>query len=242
MAGYIDLHSHWIPDIDDGVTSVEEGLSLLRALAEVGFEKIIATPHMRPGMFDNTREDLQRAFDRMLPHVESESLNVEVGLCCEHFFDDVVFDRIMNGDGIPYPGSRAVLVEFAADHLPAMLAERLFDLRRKGLRPVIAHPERYRASWNALSTMEDLVDRGTVLLMDVGALAGKYGRAPKKAAERMLDAGLYYAVCSDAHRPSDVVEVAEGIRRLRTLVGEEECAFLLSEGPQRVLSGDVDLG
>jgi protein-tyrosine phosphatase len=242
MAGYVDLHSHWIPEIDDGVTSVDEGLSLLRALAGLGFEKIIATPHMRPGMFDNTKEDLQRAYDRMLPHVESEALNVEVGLCCEHFFDDVVFDRIMKGDGVPYPGNHAVLVEFAEDHLPAMLTERLFDLRRKGLRPVIAHPERYRASWKTLSTMEDLVDRGTVLLMDVGALAGKYGRAPRKAAERMLDAGLYYAVCSDAHRPSDIVEVTEGIGRLRKLVGDEECAFLLSEGPQRVLSGDVDLG
>lgn len=242
MAGYIDLHSHWIPDIDDGVTSVEEGLALLRALREAGFQKVIATPHMRPGMFDNTRDDLRQAYDRMLPHVESAALDVEVSLSCEHYFDDVVFDRIMRGEGIPYRGERAVLVEFAGDHLPAMLAERLFDLRRKGLRPVIAHPERYRVSWKSLEVMEDLVDRGTVLLLDIGALAGKYGRAPKKAAEQMLDAGLYYAACSDAHRPSDVDDVNAGMDRMRKLVGEEECAFLLSEGPRRVLAGEVDLG
>ena len=54
MSGFIDLHSHWVPNIDDGVTSAEDGIALLQALASAGFEKVIATPHMRPGMFDNT--------------------------------------------------------------------------------------------------------------------------------------------------------------------------------------------
>jgi protein-tyrosine phosphatase len=241
MSSFIDLHSHWVPDIDDGVPSVDDGLALLRALATAGFGQVIATPHMRPGMFENTRADLLAAFEGMQAHVAGAELGIEIGLSCEHFFDDIVFERLMNGQGVPYPGDRAVLVEFAPDHLPARLADRLFDLRRKGLRPVIAHPERYRVSWKDLNVMEDLVDRGMVLLMDVGALAGKYGRAPKKAAERMLDAGLYYAACSDAHRASDVDEVIAGINRMRKLVGDEETGFLLREGPRRVLAGEVDL-
>jgi len=241
MAGYVDLHSHWIPDVDDGVPSVDEGIALLRALSAAGFERVIATPHMRPGMFDNERKGLEAAYEAMERHVASSGVGVQVGLGCEHFFDDVVFDRIMAGEGIPYPGGRAVLVEFAGEHLPAKLSERLFDVRRKGLRPVIAHPERYRVCWSDLSVVEDWVDRGTVLLMDVGALAGKYGRAPKKAAERMLEAGLYYAVCSDAHRASDVAEVVAGMDRVRALVGEQERDFLLREGPLRVLSGTVEL-
>ncbi len=241
MAGYVDLHSHWIPGVDDGVPSVDEGIALLRALSAAGFERVIATPHMRPGMFDNERKGLEVAYEEMVRHVEASGVGVQVGLGCEHFFDDVVFDRIMAGEGIPYPGGRAVLVEFAGEHLPAKLSERLFDVRRKGLRPVIAHPERYRVCWDDSALMEDWVDRGVVLLMDGGALAGKYGRAPKKAAERMLEAGLYYAVCSDAHRVSDVDDVVAGMDRVRALVGEQERDFLLREGPLRVLSGTVDL-
>lgn len=241
MSGYIDLHSHWIPGIDDGVASPEEGIALLRALSDAGFSQVIGTPHMRPGMFDNTKAQLVEAYELMMPHVGEAGLSVEVGISCEHFFDDIVFDRLMSGDAVPYPGNHAVLIEFAPDHLPAMLNERLFDLRRRGLRPVVAHPERYRASWKSLQVMEDLVDRGTVLLMDVGALDGKYGRAPRKAAERMLEAGLYYAACSDAHRAADVGSVANGIATLRKLVGEAECTFLLTEGPRRVLEGRVDL-
>jgi protein-tyrosine phosphatase len=241
MAGYVDLHSHWVPGVDDGVPSVDEGIALLRALSAAGFERVIATPHMRPGMFDNERRGLEAAYEEMVRHVASSGVGVQVGLGCEHFFDDVVFDRIMAGEGIPYPGGRAVLVEFAGEHLPAKLSERLFDVRRRGLRPVIAHPERYRVCWNDLAVAEDWVDRGVVLLMDVGALAGKYGRAPKKAAERMLEAGLYYAVCSDAHRAADVAEVVAGMERVRALVGEQERDFLLREGPLHVLSGTVDL-
>ncbi|HPB98858.1 MAG TPA: protein tyrosine phosphatase, partial [Polyangiaceae bacterium] len=75
-----------------------------------------------------------------------------------------------------------------------------------------------------------------------GAMVGKYGRAPQKAAERMLEAGLYYAVCSDAHRPEDVAQVVAGLERIRALVGDEEFDFLLKEGPHRVLTGTVDLG
>ncbi|MCU0690703.1 MAG: protein tyrosine phosphatase, partial [Polyangiaceae bacterium] len=69
MPAYVDLHSHWVPGVDDGARSVEEGLELLAALAHAGFHKVVATPHMRPGVFDNRREDLLRAFQAVQPHV-----------------------------------------------------------------------------------------------------------------------------------------------------------------------------
>ncbi|PKN44050.1 MAG: protein tyrosine phosphatase, partial [Deltaproteobacteria bacterium HGW-Deltaproteobacteria-20] len=86
MAGYVDLHSHWIPGVDDGVPSVDEGIALLRALSAAGFERVIATPHMRPGMFDNERKGLEAAYEEMVRHVASSGVGVQVGLGCEHFF------------------------------------------------------------------------------------------------------------------------------------------------------------
>ncbi len=242
MPGYIDLHCHWVAGIDDGARTAEEGLELLRRLKRLGYGQVIGTPHMRPGLFDNDRQDIVSSYEQMLPLVRSQGDAVpQVGLSSEHYFDDLVFGRLMGGEALPYPGQKAVLIEFAAQALPARLPDRLFDLRRKGLRPVVAHPERYAPVVRRPELMEDLVDRGTVLLMDVGALAGKYGRASRKCAEQLLEAGLYYAVCSDAHRPEDVDEIAEGIARLKALEGEEEARFLLEEGPRAVLEGKVDL-
>jgi len=88
--------------------------------------------------------------------------------------------------------------------------------------------------------LDAVVDGGAVLLLDVAALAGKYGKAPQRAAESLLEEGYYYAACSDAHKPSDVEAVKRGIDELEDMTGREEAEFLLAAGPAQILSGDVD--
>src|SRR5678815_1838742 len=96
MRGFIDLHSHWVAAIDDGARTPADSIALLRALFEAGFSTVVATPHMRPGMFDNTADDLRRAFERTRAALPGEGLPA-LCLASEHFFDDVVFDRIVGG-------------------------------------------------------------------------------------------------------------------------------------------------
>ncbi|MDW8252145.1 MAG: CpsB/CapC family capsule biosynthesis tyrosine phosphatase, partial [Myxococcales bacterium] len=241
MSGYIDLHCHWVPGIDDGVRSATEGVELLRRLRRAGFERVIATPHMRPGMFDNDRATIERSYEAMELLVAEQEGMPEVGLASEHYFDDSVFHRMLSGQGLCYPGSQALLIELNAEFFPLRLADRMIDLRRRKLRPVLAHPERYAAVWSKISVLDEILDAGVVLLMDVAALTGKYGRKPQKAAEALLAEGYYYAACSDAHRPSDVEEVRRGIDRLAALAGDKEAQFLLREGPQNILEGRVRL-
>ena len=240
MGEFIDLHCHCVPGIDDGVRTIGDSITMLRMLADVGFGRVIATPHMCTGAYDNDRLSIQRAFALLLPHVVSSDVHTSLDLASEHYLDDVVFRRIMSGEGLPYPGGRAVLLEWGRDRLPLKLMDRLFDIRCRGMRPVIAHPERYRACWTDMSVMESLVDGGAVLLMNIGSVAGEYGSGVRIAAERMLDAGLYYAACTDAHRLSDIDYVVEGIERMRSLVGAKECEFMLRDGPLRVLAGNAD--
>ncbi len=239
MHGFVDLHCHWIAGIDDGASTASEGIAILQALRTAGFERVLGTPHMRNGMFENDRPALLAAFERMAPSLAEASGLPEVGLGCEHYFDDVVYGRLIAGEGVPYPGERAVLLEFYGVDFPPVVVERLFDLRRRSLLPVIAHPERYRYLWNKPDALERLVDSGVAALLDVAALVGKYGREPQRAAEGLLERGLYHAACSDAHRPSDVAEVARGIERVEELYGKEEVDFLFREGPALILEGKL---
>jgi protein-tyrosine phosphatase len=239
MRGFIDLHSHWVAGIDDGVRDVEGSLALLRGLAEIGFDKVVATPHMRPGMFDNTAVDLRHAYDRTMAALASARGLPERGLACEHFFDDVVYNRFLVGEAIPYPGGHAALVEFPSSAFPTRVGHRFFDLRRRGVRPVIAHPERYDPVWADASVLDPLLDGGAVLLLDLASLAGKYGRASRKAAEELLAAGYYQAACSDAHGVKDVRDVKEGIAMLFDQIGPEEATFLLVDGPREILDGRI---
>jgi protein-tyrosine phosphatase len=236
----IDLHCHWVASIDDGARSVADSRAMLRALHDIGFERCVATPHMRPGMFDNLAADLRRAYAATVAGLGDTSELPATDLSSEHWFDDQVFQRLLQGEALPYPGGHAALVEFPNHAFPTRVAHRFFDLRRHGLRPVLAHPERYEPVWNDPTVLDPLVDGGTLLLLDVAALAGKYGRTPRKVAERLLDEGYYYAACSDAHNVRDVAEVERGVELLEDQIGIEEATFLMVEGPRSILAGTVD--
>jgi protein-tyrosine phosphatase len=240
VRGFIDLHCHWIAGIDDGAPSEDEGVAMLLALHQAGFDRVVATPHMRPGMFDNDRAALVGAYERMTASLSGTSGLPAVELGCEHYFDDVVYARLLAGEGVPYPGARAVLLEFYGVDFPPVVVDRLFDLRRrKLLLPVIAHPERYRYLWGKPDALERLVDAGIATLLDAAALVGKYGREPQRAAEMFLDHGLYHAACSDAHRAADVPDVAQGMDRIVELFGDEELEFLFRDGPRQILEGKL---
>jgi protein-tyrosine phosphatase len=268
MRGFIDLHCHWVADIDDGVRAPAAGVALLRGLRQAGFSLVMATPHMRPGMFDNDKASLGRAFEAMrlpLDEALTDGPLPEVHLASEHFFDDIVFERIRRGEGLPYPSAaslasfassastapprgplspdvvpprepkRGILVELATDRFPFHAHNRFFDLHRAGFVPVLAHPERYAPVWKGLDALTPFVEAGAHLLLDLCSLVGKYGRAAQKASEKLLERGAYAAACSDAHRPEDVDIVVHAIERLGELTGDEGVVELLSEGPRRIL-------
>ena len=237
MTGFVDLHCHYVPGIDDGVKTREDGVALLRALCSAGFEKVIATPHIRTAMFENRRAGLEAAFAAFVADVSEEPGLPALGLGAEHFFDDVVWELFQKNEMRPYPGDRAVLVEFPERSFPMGLDQRFFQMQVKNLRPVLAHPERYAPVQKDPGELEHLVDRGVLALLDVMSLVGKYGAAPQRAAEVLLERGLYYAACSDTHRPGDVDFVVQAIERLRSLRGDGETQSLLGEHPRRILLG-----
>ena len=93
---------------------------MLERLHALGFSTVVATPHMRPGMFDNQRDDLVAAFERMQPSCRARAGLPDVALSSEHYFDDVVYERLLAGEALPYPGGRAVLLEFWGTEFPAV--------------------------------------------------------------------------------------------------------------------------
>lgn len=244
MRGFVDLHCHWIAGIDDGARNVAAGIAMLQGLRRAGFDTVMATPHMRPGMFENDRVALQKAFEAMTPYLAGQPDLPKVFLSSEHWFDEVVFTRLVQGEGLPYPdlgapGSatrkRGVLVELPPQQFPAKIERRFFDLGRAGLRPVLAHPERYQPVWKDDRCLDPLLDAGACLLLDVCALVGKYGRAAQKAAEKLLDDEAYEAACSDAHRPEDADVTEQAIAVLERMVGVKEAERLLGAGPRGIL-------
>jgi protein-tyrosine phosphatase len=234
----IDLHCHFLPGIDDGAPTAADGVAMLEGLRALGFTHVVATPHMRPGMFDNEKQGLTQAFERFLPEIAGRDVP-ELSLSSEHYFDEQVYSRLLKGEALPYPSGRAVLLEFYEIDFPPIIEQRLFDLRQRLILPVIAHPERYRKFWDHPEALERLVDQGVATLLDCMALTGKYGRRPQRAAEDLLERGLYQAACTDLHRPGDIETVQKSLALIEKRYGKEEIAFLMREGPAALLQGQL---
>lgn len=235
-----DLHCHPLPGIDDGARTPEDGVALLVGLKRAGFDTVVATPHVRSGVWDNrthTRDAARAALGGALDAAaqRGEALP-ELLLAGEHMFDDVLRELLAKGEALTYPGGGAALVEFPYEEIPLRVELQLWRMMRGGVRPVLAHPERYAPVQRSLDRFEELVGAGVWPLLDLMSLIGAYGRRAQDAAERILDMGGYVAACTDAHKPSDVVGVTEAIATLRRRAGDAAVTRLLTEGPLKILN------
>jgi protein-tyrosine phosphatase len=232
----IDLHCHYLPGIDDGVRSVQDGIRLCQELHRIGFTQVCATPHIHSGRYANRKEPIREAFARFVAVAAEHDEMPELTLGAEHHFDDAFFELLASDGLVPYQSGQSILVELPPQVLPVGLEQHLFSVARRGFHPVLAHPERYAPLYRKTDPVHALVRMGVDFVLDVMSLTGHYGKEPQRAAERMLKERVYTAACSDAHRVSDVPVVQDGITRLRRLVGEVVSHQLLSEHPREILS------
>jgi protein-tyrosine phosphatase len=235
--GYVDLHSHVLPSLDDGAPDAAVSLAMLRGLHAIGFEVVYATPHQRAGFFLPSHAEIDAAYASTRVALKASNLELELHLGAENMWDGVFYERFAS-DTIPsYRNGPALLVEFPREELPVAVFDRLFELRRRGRLPVIAHPERYHALWSNPDLITRLAET-SALVVDLGAIAGYHGRKEAKLARELVKRRIAHAAASDVHTLDDVRVAAEGIACIRAKAGEEAVRTLLSEGPRLILAGE----
>jgi protein-tyrosine phosphatase len=238
MGHYVDLHSHYLPALDDGAAAIEVSVQMVRAVAALGFSHLFATPHQRAGMFMPAREQIDGAFQQVATQVGTAAPGVRLGLGAENFWDDVFHDRWQRGEHPTYDGGPAFLFEVNPQLMPPAIDQQLFQMRLRGQLPVMAHPERYLAIQRDIDGAAKLA-RSAALLVDLGALDGAHGKAEMKTARRLILDGLAHAAASDVHTPEDQAAVAAGMAWIRKQRGDAMLDRLLGENPRRILAGDL---
>jgi protein-tyrosine phosphatase len=238
--GFVDLHSHVLPGLDDGAPDEAASLQMLQGLAALGFETVCATPHQKAGQFLPTREAIDSAHVATCRAAADAGVGLRLPLAAENMWDAVFYERLEAGAIPSYDGGPAFLVEFPLTQLPVSLREHLFRLRMQGKLPVIAHPERYEPLWpeHGGEALLTALARECAMVVDLGAVAGYHGRRQAKAARAMLRQGIAHAAASDAHTPGDVRVAAEGIAWIRKRLGDEAVTRLLDRNPRRILAGE----
>ncbi len=196
----IDLHCHILPGLDDGASGMEDGLAMARIAVADGIETIVATPHMLNGVYRNTVRRVADAVAEMRTALKREHIPLTLLPGADAHVSADLVDRLAAGDvGTVNGNGRYLLVEFPPQTVPPGADEALFQLRLKGLTPIITHPERNLAIQNRLEILSRLVASGCLAQVTAMSVTGEFGEAAMVCSHRMLKAGLVHVIASDAH-------------------------------------------
>ncbi|MHB1843564.1 MAG: tyrosine-protein phosphatase [Deltaproteobacteria bacterium] len=235
--GYIDLHCHLLPALDDGAQSTEDALLMARALAAAGFTDVAPSPHAWPELPPASVAAERRA--ALAQRFAEEGIELRLHPNAENRLDAELLERLERGDARPMGAGRYLLVEAPFEAPLPRLPDLLFRLRVKGFTPLIAHPERCLEFAERPERAREATEAGAALQLELGALIGRYGPKARKLAERFLGEGLYAVAASDLHGPTGADRwIPEAIEALQRRAGEGAALALLSVNPGHALRGE----
>jgi protein-tyrosine phosphatase len=234
--GFIDLHSHLIPGVDDGCRRAYDSLACIRRLREVGFTGSVCTPHVWPDLYPaNTPAAIRGWVDALRDAVAAAGIDywlwpggeIRIARGMKDWFDR---------HGVPTLGaSRCVLVDYWGGDWPPFADDFLEWLLAGNYQPILAHPERMGLADVALFRLADsLIKRGVWLQGNLRSLAGGEGTAAQSQLESLVRKGRVHALATDTHGPGDIEGRLKGIESLR-LLKAEAAATLLAVRPAEVL-------
>jgi tyrosine-protein phosphatase YwqE len=219
----IDFHSHILPGVDDGVSTLEESVKILGEYGRWGWKKVILTPHIMEGFFISDFGELNRRKEKLQRELEKRGIQVELELGGEHYLDLELIEKVEKGEILPI-GKKYLLFELPLTFPTNLVEELVFTTLNQKLVPVLAHPERYL--YLELEDYLTLKEWGVLFQSTIGSFGGRYGKVVKKRALLLAHHGLIDFLGSDTHSWTD-------FRFTQQLLTSPSLGGILSSNPIR---------
>ena len=193
-----DMHSHFIPSIDDGSDSVETSITLIKGLMALGYKNIITTPHVMSDHYPNSSGDILNGLEKVKKGLITEGVNINVHAAAEYYLDEYFLD-LLEKEPLLTLWDNYVLVEMSFYSPPRGWEDYFFKIALKGYQPILAHPERYPYFHKSYVEYAEIREKGVALQVNVLSLIGYYGESVKKTAFKLLDDNLIDFLGTDMH-------------------------------------------
>jgi len=234
----IDIHSHLIPGIDDGARDKDESLSLFKIAEKDGIKRMVMTPHIHFGRFDNTIHSIKSEVHELKVLLAANNINLEIAYAAEVRIDAQLLPEIEQGR-IPFvgqiEGQKVLLLELPHSHIPHGYEKLIRWLTLHNIRPLIAHPERNRDILKTPEKIRQLQRLGCLFQLTASSLTGHFGQKVQSLSEKLLIDGLIDVVASDSHniqRRPPVLSIAH--KKVTELLGEEASHKLFYQTPYNI--------
>ncbi len=234
----IDIHSHIIFDIDDGASGIEESVALCSQAYENGCTAIVATPHFNK--YESVEDFLilrDIRIGEIQQELEIEKIDVKIYGGCELYLNKKVFTA-GDLDGLTINNSRYMLCEFPLGPYDFDSSIYMLDeLCSRGYEPILAHPERYYQFHDHPEIIDDILDLGCHLQVNIDSLIGNLGRSAQRMSSDLVESGYAQFIASDAHDPRHRnLELREKFSRLPEGIDKNMVYKCVVENPEKVIS------
>lgn len=199
--GFIDIHSHVLPGVDDGAKNIKESFYLISEMKKLGFKKIISTPHIYPGLYDNTNESIKLSYSSL----KKVNNTIQLDYASEYLLDYSLISKAKKKTLLTLKNNY-ILVEMSFLSPPQLLYDIIFKLQLNGYIPILAHPERYLFYGESFDEFFKLKNAGCKFQLNLLSKIGFYGLETKKLADKLLKLSLIDFVGSDIHNSNHILQ------------------------------------
>lgn len=192
-----DIHSHILPGIDDGAEGVDDSIGMIEGLMELRLKNLYFTPHINGIRFVNTNDSIQEKHDLLKSELIKRGIYIKTNACAEYLIDASFRQSAISGNKFICFPFNYVLVETSLTQKSMILHSVIFELQEKGLKPILAHPERYL--YFGKEDFRDLKRMGCKFQLNMLSLAGYYGKPVKKNAKSLIRENMIEFAGTDLH-------------------------------------------
>lgn len=229
-----------LPSIDDGARDLDTALKMARIAVEDGITHVACSPHIYPGMYENSTGVIQQSIDEFAAFLRTDGIALELGIAADVHLVPEVLQGLKTGRIPTINNSRYFLLEPPHHVAPPRFNESLFDLLASGYIPVITHPERLSWVGDYYDAFLQAVRAGAWIQLTAGSISGRFGEKTQRWSEQMLDDGIVHIIATDAHnvgRRSPFLR--EGMVAAAKWVGDEEARLMVFERPRAIWNNDA---
>ena len=235
----IDIHSHIIPNVDDGARSVEETFNILKEAQEAGFTDVILTSHFLLNYYETNAQELIFWKEKLQEILKKQGTKINLHSGMEIYITNQMEELLENKKILTLANSRYMLIE-----LPLATNVKYFDyvvyyLEAKGIKPIIAHPERYKCVQKDPDIVEEYIEKGCLIQCNYGSIVNLYGREAEKTIKTLLKKNQVHFLGSDVHRENGTyLIILVAIKKIRKIIGENKINELTTINPKKILQNE----
>ena len=233
----IDIHSHLLPGIDDGVRTFDESLRILAELSKQDITELILTPHyVATSTYIRPRTTTLKLYRKLQGLVDDAGINITLHLGNEIYIDREIDKLIRAGKISPLADSKYLLVELPMSGEYDDFEDILLSLQYAGWKVILAHPERYHTYHENYKDIYKLTEQGILLQCNLGSIVGQYGRHAKKIIKKLAKEKLIFCFGSDTHRMRDFSEIKKAQEKLHRYYSADQLQILLVDNPRKIIN------